>query len=71
MYLMVSWYLEVIDKLIDDIVSFLNHKKKTVKTLGDKINVVVKTHPSFFDEFSRETLFFFELVKIQEGFSIL
>ena len=66
MYLMVSWYLEVIDKLIDNIVSFLNHKKN-VKTLGDKINVVVKTHPSFFDEFSRETLFFLNWWKYRRG----
>ena len=61
MYLMVSWYLEVIDKLTHNIL-FATIIKKNVKMLGNKINVVVKTHPSFFDEFSRK--FFFQFVKI-------
>ena len=57
MYLMVSWYLEVIDKLTHDIL-FATIIKKNVKMLGNKINVVVKTHSSFFDEFSRKIILF-------------
>lgn len=61
MYLMVSWYLEVIDKLIDNIVSFLNHKKKRENAWRQ--NQCCSQNPPFlFWRIFARNFIFFELV---------